>query len=81
MPAGCSKANAIKALSDYFKVPASQIMALGDDCNDAPMMEAAGYSVAMGNAVPETKAAAKYVTATNAEDGVAKAIQRLVFGL
>ena len=81
MPAGCSKANAIKALSDYFKVPASQIMALGDDCNDAPMMQAAGYSVAMGNAVPETKAAAKYVTATNTDDGVAKAIKRYVFGL
>ncbi|MBO4393919.1 MAG: HAD hydrolase family protein, partial [Spirochaetales bacterium] len=33
------------------------------------------------NAVPEAKAAAKYITDTNNNDGVAKAIQKYVFGI
>ncbi|MBO7349201.1 MAG: HAD hydrolase family protein, partial [Spirochaetales bacterium] len=41
----------------------------------------AGCSVAMGNAVPEAKQAAKYITDTNNNDGVAKAIQRFVFDI
>ena len=50
-------------------------MAIGDNMNDVPMLEKVGYSVAMKNAVgPEVFAAAKYVTDTNDEDGVAKAI-------
>ena len=56
-------------------------MALGDDYNDIPMLQKAGYSVAMENAVPEVKAAARYITDTNNNDGVAKAIKKLVFGL
>ncbi|MBQ2527954.1 MAG: HAD hydrolase family protein, partial [Spirochaetales bacterium] len=57
------------------------IMALGDDYNDIPMLQKAGYSVAMENAVPEVKAAARYITDTNNNDGVAKAIKRYVFGI
>ena len=81
MPYGCNKGNAITTLSEYYGVPCSEIMAIGDDSNDAPMMEKAGISVAMGNAVAETKAAAKYITDTNENDGVAKAIRKYVFGL
>ena len=79
MPSGYDKGSAIDALSDYYKVPASQIMALGDDYNDIPMLKKAGWSVAMGNAVPEAKAAAKYITDTNNNDGVAKAIRRYIY--
>ena len=51
-------------------------MALGDQKNDEGMLRYAGYSVAMGNAVPEMKAVARYETDTNDNDGVAKAIER-----
>ena len=81
MAVGYNKGSAIDALAEHFGIPFSSIMALGDDYNDIPMLEKAGYSVAMENSVPEAKAAAKYITDTNNNDGVAKAIKRFVFGL
>ncbi len=81
MPSGYDKSSAIDALARLFDVELSQIMALGDDYNDIPMLRRAGCSVAMANAVPEAKAAAKHITDTNNDDGVAKAIRRYVFGL
>ena len=57
----------------------SQIMAFGDGENDQTMIEAAGFGVAMGNAVDSLKAAADYVTLTNDEDGVAAAIEKFIF--
>ena len=81
MPSGYDKSSAIDALAKLFDVDLSQIMALGDDYNDVPMLKRAGCSVAMANAVPEAKAAAKHITDTNNNDGVAKAIQKYVFGL
>ena len=81
MGSGYDKGSAIDALAEYFHIPFSSIMALGDDYNDIPMLQKAGFSVAMENSVPEAKAAAKYITDTNNNDGVAKAIQRFVFGL
>ena len=53
-------------------------MALGDADNDIGMLQAAGIGVAMGNAYPETQAAARWVTRTNEEDGVAYAIERFL---
>ena len=54
-------------------------MAVGDSHNDYKMLQAAGLGVAMANASPEIKAIADVHTASNEEDGVAKAIQRYVF--
>jgi Cof subfamily protein (haloacid dehalogenase superfamily) len=54
------------------------ILAIGDDTNDAEMIGAAGLGVAMGNAEASVKAAADYVAKTNAEDGVVEAIERFV---
>ena len=81
MPYGVNKGMAIDALARYFKIPTTQIMALGDDYNDIEMLKRAGVSVAMGNSVEAAKEAAKYITDTNQNDGVAKAIQKFVFGL
>jgi hypothetical protein len=44
------------------------------------MLEAAGLSVAMGNAVPEVKEVADTVTASNDEHGAALALKK-AFGL
>lgn len=81
MASGYDKGSAIDALSRHYGIDSSHIMALGDDYNDIPMLRKAGYSVAMENAVPEVKAAARYITDTNNNDGVAKAIKRYVFGI
>ena len=81
IPASVNKGLAIEALSRHFGVPCANIMALGDDTNDIEMLKTAGISVAMGNAVPAAKQAARFETCTNNENGVAKAIQRFVFGM
>lgn len=55
-----------------------QIVAVGDDVNDLPMIRNAGLGVAMGNARDAVKAVAKRVIGTNHEDGVAEFLDELV---
>lgn len=76
--AACTKGAALEALSAHLGIAQSEVMAVGDGGNDVAMLEYAGISVAMGNAIPEAKQAAKYVTDTNEEDGLAKAIERFL---
>lgn len=56
----------------------ADVMAIGDNFNDASMLQLAGVSFAMGNAEIEVKEYAKYVTDTNLDDGVGKAILRAI---
>ena len=80
MRAGCSKASGMAALARHFDVPLKQVMALGDNNNDREMLRRAGWGVAMGQAPQAVKAAARAVTASNAEDGAALAIERYALG-
>lgn len=73
-----TKKNALARLCEEFRIPAECVMAVGDSRNDVPMMRWAGIGVAMGNALPEVKAAVEHVTASNDADGVARAIDRFV---
>lgn len=73
-----SKASALIELCDKLGVNVEQVMACGDSPNDEAMMKVAGLPIAMGNAKPSVKAMAKYVTGTNDEDGVAKAINKFI---
>ena len=72
----CSKASGIKALADHLAIPMGQVMAIGDNNNDIEMLQAVGWGVAMGQAVPRLKEVAHTQTASNTEDGVALAIER-----
>ena len=54
------------------------VMAIGDNMNDVSMLSRAGYPVAMENAIPEVKEYAKYVTDTNQNSGVGKAINKML---
>lgn len=73
-----SKAGALLELGKLLDVTADEMMAVGDSPNDMAMMEIAGMPVAVGNAKPEVKAIAKYISATNKEDGVAEAVRKFV---
>lgn len=70
---GTTKAAAIKELAG--KVGAERIVAFGDNLNDIPMMKAADWSVAVGNAFDEVKACANEVIGRNTEDAVVKWIE------
>lgn len=65
-------------LSAHLGIAREEILAFGDSFNDLDFFRNAGYAVAMGNAWEEIKALADMVTATNDQDGVAKAIEALV---
>lgn len=76
MPRGVDKGRGVRDLAAALGIPLSQVMTLGDQENDIPMLRAAGYGVAMGNACPAAKAAARFVTGINDESGFARALER-----
>jgi len=78
MPKGVNKGEAIKFLQRQLGVSESETMVFGDYLNDYEMIEAAGYSYAMGNAHDEIKKIAKYETATNDENGVLMVLEDLL---
>ncbi|MBL8886675.1 MAG: HAD hydrolase family protein [Phycisphaerales bacterium] len=75
-----TKWSAISYLAREWDIPAAEIIAIGDEINDVSMIEGAGLGIAMGNAIPATKAIANRVTLSNAECGVAHAIDRVLGG-
>lgn len=73
---GTDKGSAMLKLGELLGIQREEIMACGDGMNDIAMLEAVGLGVAMANADPEVREAADYITASNDEDGVAKAIEK-----
>ncbi len=74
-----TKGEAILRLASYLGIAPSETMGFGDEENDISMMRMAGIGVAMRNGADAVKAEADYITVSNDEDGVAKAIEKLVF--
>jgi Cof subfamily protein (haloacid dehalogenase superfamily) len=75
-PRGTSKATGVEHIARPLGIAAEDVVAFGDMPNDLPMRRWAGLGVAMGNAHPEAVAAANEVTATNADDGLARVLER-----
>lgn len=73
-----NKGSGIARLCELMGYSAEEVMVCGDEENDAAMLDYAGVAVAMGNATPEIKAKATFITKTNDENGVAHAIHELV---
>lgn len=69
---------AARRLAQAQGIENDQILAIGDDENDVELVEKAGLGVAMRNAVATVREVADFITSSNAEDGVALAIQRFV---
>lgn len=70
MPKKASKAEAIKSLKEIWRC--ERVVSFGDAVNDIPMFEISDECYAVANAMPELKAYATGVIASNDEDGVAK---------
>ncbi|MCO0816456.1 Cof-type HAD-IIB family hydrolase [Lactococcus lactis] len=64
----------IQRLGEHYGFTLDQVMCFGDSENDLTMISGVGYGIAMGNAVPEVKKIATYITDTNNQDGIAKAL-------
>ncbi|WP_161879196.1 Cof-type HAD-IIB family hydrolase [Alkalibacterium sp. MB6] len=75
-----TKGIAVAQLAKTLGLKADEVMTIGDNINDVSMLEWADYSVAMENAAPEAKAAANYSTSSNAHNGVAEVISRVLSG-
>lgn len=73
----CSKGHALRRWAEHHAIPRDQIMAIGDNYNDLEMLEFAGLPVVMGNASEELRQNGWKVTASNAESGVAQALEEL----
>ena len=63
-------------VAQRYRIGAGQIVTVGDDVNDLPMIRAAGLGVAAPAAKPAVRAAARYFAA----DGLPAFIRRLVAG-
>lgn len=73
-----TKGNGLLDVCTLLDIDPAQAMAIGDNGNDVSMLQAAGFSVAMGNAEPHIQAAAKAVTLPFDQDGAALAVERYI---
>lgn len=73
-----SKWHALDQFAQREGITPEEIIAVGDDHNDLEMIRHAGLGIAMGNAVDPLKAVANHITSSNAEDGLAQALEHFV---
>lgn len=73
-----NKGYAISQMADKLGYKMEEVMAIGNEKNDIPMLDVAGFAVAMGNAVDELKKHADYITKSNLKSGVGHAIDMLL---
>lgn len=73
-----NKGHAVRQMASKLGITADEIMSIGNEKNDIPMLEQTGFPVAMKNSVPELKAHAKFITRSNLQSGVGYAIERLI---
>ena len=73
-----NKGYAVRAMAKDLGISQDEIMSIGNERNDIPMLEQAGFAVAMANAVPELKVHADFITKSNLKSGVGYAIEKLL---
>lgn len=77
---GVDKWRGMVAVGQRHGIAPEEIAVIGDEINDVAMIRASGCGIAMDNAIDAVKAEARYVTRSNAESGVAHAIDQLMSG-
>lgn len=78
---GVSKAKGLTVLAEKYNIESKDIMAIGDSENDLSMLEYAGFGVAMSNANHKVVQKADFITTSNDEEGVAKAVEKFILGM
>ncbi len=75
-----NKGRVVEVLSGLLHIPVAQIATIGDMPSDVPMFRRSRVSVAMANASEDVRRAATFVTASNAAEGFALAVERVIAG-
>lgn len=70
------KWNAIEYLIEKLNIKKEEVIAIGDNINDKKMIENAGLGIAIGGSTPEVIEISNYVTDSNNDEGVAKALEK-----
>ncbi len=76
-----NKGEAVRQAAALLGIGLDETACIGDMANDLPMFDVAAYTIAMGQAPAAMRARADYVTASNQEDGWARAVERYVLPL
>lgn len=69
-PKQCNKASGIKHLCEKINITMKDVICFGDALNDIEMLKECGLGVAMGDALPQAKEVADYITTASDEDGI-----------
>lgn len=70
------KSLGVEFLAKHWNLSQDEILTIGDQNNDIELLKAGGVKVAMGNATPELKECATFITDTVENDGFVKAIEK-----
>jgi hypothetical protein len=79
-PPGCDKGTFVETIATRQGVASDAVATIGDMQNDLAMFKKSGVSIAMGNATDDVKKLATHITASNADEGFAKAIDMILDG-
>jgi Cof subfamily protein (haloacid dehalogenase superfamily) len=77
-PPGCDKGTFVQTIAKRQGISTDAVATIGDMQNDLAMFRKSGLSIAMGNATDDVKKAATHVTASNEDEGFAKAIDMIL---
>ena len=77
-PPGCNKGTFVQAMAKRLAISTDAIATIGDMENDLAMFQRSGLSFAMGNAADDIKKMTTHVTASNEEEGFAKAVDMIL---
>lgn len=74
-PANSNKGNALEFVSNYLKLDKSEIIAIGDNDNDAEMLSWSGIGIATLNASPKAIKSSDYICEFNVYSGVIQVLK------
>ena len=77
-PPGVNKGTFVQTIAHRLGISTDAVATIGDMQNDLAMFRVSGTSFAMGNATDDVKRQATHVTASNEEDGFAKAMETIL---
>mgnify|MGYP000194564207 CR=1 FL=1 len=78
LPPGITKGTGVQAALDALGVPPAAAAAIGDAENDEPLLAACGFGVAVADAVPALRSAARHVTRAPGSQGVVEFVEQFL---